>query len=1035
MPHFHHKIIVPRRPSSLVRRERLIALLGAITDRRLITLSAPAGYGKTSLLTDFASAGPPLPVCWYTLDRFDEDPWVFLGYLAAAVEQRFPGATQQTTALLAGRAGNPFSTVAAALVRDMYAVGDDFALLIDDWHLVDHVADIKEVVAQLLLQCPNVHLILASRTYPSLPDMMLLAARRQMSGLDEEQLRFTAPELAAALGTEYHTTIPLAQAVALADQSNGWITGALLAFQITGPDALAPALDGARAERQIYDFLAEQVFDRQTSEVRAFLLQSSLLEELTPPMCDELLGRGDSGRLLQTLLRQHLFVSEIKLGELRYNPLFREFLQKHFRTAEPQHFRDTALRVAAGYSAQSEWALAFELYIAAGDLRAAQGVVAAGGDQLLTSGRLEMLEHWFALLPLDDLDTALLCLKARLLLDRGQTYAAQALAELAYARMRPDEESVVGLLQAQIARLGGQYDDAIAIARRVQRGTSDIAQRATALRIEAICKHRLGQPAEALADLQAALALERQRGDLFAIALLQHDLGVCYEEAGQLHQATECYSHADAYWAMIGNMGRRGLSLNSKGVVQHLMGHYRDAHTTLQLALQHAEEASVPDYEATALTSLGDLLGDLQLWTRAADAYAEARKRGGSAYLLTYLELAEIRLAVQQRHYETAGRTLQALPHAIRGHHSIAVQILQSAVACGMRDYDHALCQARRVIEELDEQRKPLDVARAHLLRAWAIASQTPIDSAALIEALDHATQIADRLGYDAFLVAETLHMPNLLRRAYAAGWVRAADWLQRHGEMLAVAQSIRHDESRPLMVVRTLGLDQITLNGAPLDLGWLKAREVFYYLLQHPDGAAIDELREAIWPELGRESSRNALKTAIYQLRTALPRELITLHGRQTYLLNRAVVDIDYDVERFLEDLDPRASDADAIFEAMELYRGRYLPWSDNEWSNRVRMDLEERYLRALRMSAERYEHALAHLDALALHRRLLAIDPLDEAAHAGVMRCQIALGNRAAAIAQYQALRRILDEELGLELGRASEVEQLYHSILMAS
>src|SRR3712207_962786 len=102
MVHFPHKILVPQRPSYLVPRPRLTDLLQSITDRRLITLSAPAGYGKTSLLTDFASTAPPLPVCWYTLDRFDEDPWVFLGYLAAAIEQRFPGAMQQTAALLTG---------------------------------------------------------------------------------------------------------------------------------------------------------------------------------------------------------------------------------------------------------------------------------------------------------------------------------------------------------------------------------------------------------------------------------------------------------------------------------------------------------------------------------------------------------------------------------------------------------------------------------------------------------------------------------------------------------------------------------------------------------------------------------------------------------------------------------------------------------------------------------------------------------------------------------------------------------------------
>jgi two-component SAPR family response regulator len=249
---------------------------------------------------------------------------------------------------------------------------------------------------------------------------------------------------------------------------------------------------------------------------------------------------------------------------------------------------------------------------------------------------------------------------------------------------------------------------------------------------------------------------------------------------------------------------------------------------------------------------------------------------------------------------------------------------------------------------------------------------------------------------------------------------------------MLAVAQSLRHDGSHALLVVRTLGLDQITLNGRPLDLGWLKAREVFYYLLQHRDGASTDMLREAIWPDLGREASRNALKTAIYQLRSSLPRELIDLQGRHMYVINREAADIDYDVEQLLERLDLRGNDVERLWEALDLYRGPYLPWSDNEWSNRVRFDLEQRYLHALRKSAKQVEERHDYLDALMLYRRLLAIDMLDEAAHAGVMRCQIAVGNRAAAISQYQVARRLLDEELGIEPGDTSEIEQLYHSIL---
>src|SRR5262245_40385964 len=169
MVDFLHKILIPQRPAHLIPRPRLTELLRTIPDRRLITLSAPAGYGKTSLLTDFANQDLPLPNCWYTLDLFDQDPWVFLSYLGAAFEQRFPGAARQTMSLLEGHSRAPLTTTAASLVRDVYAIGRDFVIIIDDWHLIDHIAEITEIITHLLLRCPNCHIILASRIYPSLP--------------------------------------------------------------------------------------------------------------------------------------------------------------------------------------------------------------------------------------------------------------------------------------------------------------------------------------------------------------------------------------------------------------------------------------------------------------------------------------------------------------------------------------------------------------------------------------------------------------------------------------------------------------------------------------------------------------------------------------------------------------------------------------------------------------------------------------------------------------------------------------------------
>jgi len=271
-----------------------------------------------------------------------------------------------------------------------------------------------------------------------------------------------------------------------------------------------------------------------------------------------------------------------------------------------------------------------------------------------------------------------------------------------------------------------------------------------------------------------------------------------------------------------------------------------------------------------------------------------------------------------------------------------------------------------------------------------------------------------------------------LLHRALALGWAPAHDLLQLQQDILHQSQMLVHDDQRPTITVRTLGADQIFLNGKPIDLGWQKAREVFFYLLAHRTGVALDRLREEIWPDLSVERSKEALRSAIYQLRSVLPRDLIVLQNRQTYLIDSNVAHIDYDVERFLLLSNGREEKINELFEVVHLYRGHYLPSTSNDWSTACRTMCEQRYLQVLHLLGREYEQAGDYSDALEFYRRILAINMFEEGAHAGVMRCQIELGNRAAAIQQYKQLRELLDNELGIDLDKESDVELLYSRIL---
>lgn len=1032
MKNFSHRIQAPQRLDHLVTRPRMNALLDAIYSQRLVTITCPAGYGKSSLLVDF-TATAPLPVCWYTISAADADPWDFLAYLTAAIAQRVPAVGERVDAALQSQQ-LPFSEAIGVLIRTLDLVDQELLVVLDDWHWVDHVAEIGELTASLVLHCRSCRFLIASRTYPSLPNLMLMAARRELTSIAERHLRFTVEEAAAVISAGPQPPLDASTLEALVVQTNGWITGILLALQAPKQETTSSAQLGSRSTKFIYRYLVEQVFNLQPPSMQRFLLDTSVLNELCPELCKLVCRYDDAPELIEQLLQNHLFVSELRPGIACYHALFREFLQSHFRTLDKPGYLAMVRRVGEYFVSQGEWQQAFNSFVAAQDLAAARGVLAAGGEQLYTSGRLETLEHWFAVIPQAELDAPQLCLHARVLLDRGNLQQAETMIQLAELRMQPEHETPVRLIQANLARLGGRYDEAIAIAEQVPNTPATAVQQAAALRILGICYHRRGQTYKAIEQFKASLLIERQLCNLHAIGQLHRDIGICYKDLGMLREAERYYARSDAYWTSTGNVGARALSLNSQASVLHLEGRFQAARELYLKALDAAREAMIPSYEAMVLSCLGDLYLDLQHWDEAGVYFSSAEQIGGSAHVMLDIMLSRVALLARQRRYGEADRLLAQIGTPANQFHSTMLHFQQAYVACGLRQYEEAWQSLEALRTSLAPLTLPVLNARALLLEAQVVAADTPERLDTLCALLEQAVQITDRLGHDTFLLIDAMTYHELLHRAAAAGWSRVKQWRQRQQHLLAEGQSLVTPDLRPLLTVRTLGTELILLDEQPLPIGWLKAREVLFYLLANPVGVPIATLCEAIWPTSTPDRTRDTLRSAIYALRSALPRDMITLKGRQHYSLNTDLVRLDYDAARFLRIVEQNADYPVALLEAIELYRGSYLPGVENEWAASTRALLEQRYLQALLKVAAFHEELRDYPSALDLYQRVLAIDTLAEAAHAAIIRCHLALSNRAAALKQYHTLRNLLNNELGLDLEASSEAEQLYRQILSA-
>ena len=343
-PLINRKVQIPDRSMTLLRRERLVSFMHSNINHKLIMVSAGAGYGKTSLLVDYAHDAD-LPVCWYSLDSADNQVSTFIQYLVASIRRRFPGFGQKVLSALADFSGpaediEPF--VRLLLDEIQQSVDDYFVLILDDFHEVLESEPVNALVDGLLRYLPeHCHMIIASRAIPRRLTLTRLAAREEIVGLGVRQLKFTRDEISQVLALRGMTEMTDEQLDALALRSEGWITAILLAAQTRWTDTIRSILELSGTLDNVFGYLAREVLTAQPQHVQSFLLGSSVLQEMSPPLCDALLQIDDSAQILRSLSEQGLFTSEISnaSGWYQYHQLFREFLVTKLERDDPSEYR------------------------------------------------------------------------------------------------------------------------------------------------------------------------------------------------------------------------------------------------------------------------------------------------------------------------------------------------------------------------------------------------------------------------------------------------------------------------------------------------------------------------------------------------------------------------------------------------------------------------------------------------------------------------------------------------------------------------
>jgi ATP/maltotriose-dependent transcriptional regulator MalT/DNA-binding SARP family transcriptional activator len=1024
-------------------------------DRKLTLVSAPAGYGKTSALVDFAQRSS-VPVCWYTADDRDRDVGTFVAYLVGAIGERFPGFGEQTRGALDSLAGDLSrdpTGVVGELVNEMLEIDSPFAVVVDNYDVVDGGYGIRPFVHRLLeVLPPNCHLMLDGRVLPDVP-VARLVAKRQLVGLAAEDLRFETGEIRELLELSQIEATE-AQIEAIAANSEGWITGVLLLADLVREEAEVALLDEERATAEAYDYLAGEVLSRQLPDVQRFLCTSAVLREMSSRLCREVLGIERPRPLLAEVERRNLFVTRFGSGGgavYRYHNLFRDFLHERLWRDEPERCADLHLRAAKRFERDDDVEETVHHYLAAGAFAEGMAVMERVAMEWFTRGRVDVLVNWAQALPAKVKAEAprVSLYQSKVLTDRYDYEGARhALAQAEVGFATRDDRAWLAMVhnqRATLAMLEDRHEDVIAQAQKALEilGDDRAVERAEAQRLIGRANIGLGRFVEGIAQLQDALTLYRDVGSPYGVVNLLQDLGVALVELGRFDQAGECLTEALAMGRRLGAPMLLAGVLNDLGWLNYLWGRYGQALALYDEGLAAAQRGGDLRYQAYLSTGIGDLYRDVGLYDRAVPLYdagwqiAQEREPGLAVYVL----------AARADMYRWQGDGTRALA-VLRQARKLADEkgldfesggLLPAAEGIALAEIGDVEAGASLLSDAagfLERRQAKRDLARAQFLLAKAhfLAGDEPRAVAALHRTMD----LADEIGTDQFVVVEGQHAEGLLRLGAAEGVASCNGIIERIQELTAFSEGrLRIDEecAPDDLEIHALGAGRVIRDGQEIPSSeWQAAmvKELFFYILMHGP-VERDAIGVVFWPDLSTKKMSNSFHTTLHRMRGAVGADAVVLEeGR--YRLG----DVGYwfDVQEFealvvrARLLPPQGWQVEGLWRrAAALYRGDFLPEVDRAWCMPKREALRKMYLEAL-VGVGRCCEARSDFDgAVEWYDRALAADELREDVHGRIMRCYAEAGRRSEALAQYERCREVLDRELGME--PAVEIRDLYERI----
>jgi LuxR family transcriptional regulator, maltose regulon positive regulatory protein len=327
------KLHIPPAGQNIVHRPELFERLNMGLSRKLILISAPAGFGKTTVVSDWIDQNK-IPAAWFSLDNSDNDPAIFLNYIISGIQSIHKDFGDSALKLLNSPNKPSGESIASLLINEILKINQNFLLVLDDFHLIKS-QDVLMLVTYLLEHIPgNIHMVILTRSDPAL-SVSRLRSQRQLVELRSSDLSFSANDISVLFNKKLKFGLSLDDVYALESKTEGWIAGLqLTALSMQGRDDISEFIQGLKGDnRYIMDYLMEEVLKIQTDEIKEFLLQTSIMEQMSASLCNAVLNRNDSQLILEALEKNNMFVIPLddERNWYRYHHLFAQLLKQRLQ--------------------------------------------------------------------------------------------------------------------------------------------------------------------------------------------------------------------------------------------------------------------------------------------------------------------------------------------------------------------------------------------------------------------------------------------------------------------------------------------------------------------------------------------------------------------------------------------------------------------------------------------------------------------------------------------------------------------------------